>query len=230
MQFAKRRTISRVPRRISLAASSRISAAASLRLRLWLAPLIRADIAGWRSSSLRCPLGGGRDIVIGSFGNVVDKLIDVALNSVFGTGGGSGGGILGGLFGGIFGFAKGGIAAHGRPQPLKRFARGGVSRSAAIFGEAGPEAAVPLPDGRSIPVKFQTPAIPKGGAAGGRQAVHVTVGVSADNNGNLKPFVESVSQQTVNTAAPKIVSAANQQVVPTMAKHQANKAGAEWRT
>ncbi|MEY9629882.1 tape measure protein [Sinorhizobium fredii] len=41
----KRRTISRVPRRISLAASSRISAAASLRLRLWLAPLIRSSIS-----------------------------------------------------------------------------------------------------------------------------------------------------------------------------------------
>lgn len=33
-----------------------------------------------------------------------------------------------------------------------RFAKGGISREAAIFGEAGPEAAVPLPDGRSIPV------------------------------------------------------------------------------
>ncbi len=31
-----------------------------------------ADIAGWRSSSLRCPLGDGRDIVIGSFGNVAE--------------------------------------------------------------------------------------------------------------------------------------------------------------
>lgn len=34
------------------------------------------------------------------------------------------------------------------------FARGGISNRPAIFGEAGPEAAVPLPDGRSIPVKF----------------------------------------------------------------------------
>ncbi len=43
--------------------------------------------------------------------------------------------------------------------------KGGVSRSAAIFGEAGPEAAVPLPDGRSIPVKFQEPSIPKRSSA-----------------------------------------------------------------
>ncbi|QWY83306.1 tail tape measure protein [Rhizobium phage RHph_X2_25] len=184
------------------------------------------DITGGFISDLRSGKSAA-EALANALDKVVDKLIDVALNSVFGTGGG-GSGILGGLFGGIFGFAKGGIAAHGRPQPLKRFARGGVSRSAAIFGEAGPEAAVPLPDGRSIPVKFQTPSIPKRNSAG-QQAVHVTVGVSADSNGNLLPFVEEVSQRTVATAAPKIVATANQNVVPTMAAHQKNKAGAEWR-
>lgn len=58
-------------------------------------------------------------------------------------------------FFGLFGFAEGGIAAYGKPVALPTFAHGGVSRTAAIFGEAGPEAAVPLPDGRSIPVKMQ---------------------------------------------------------------------------
>lgn len=186
------------------------------------------DITGGFISDLRSGKSAA-EALASALDKVVDKLIDVALNSVFGTGGGSGGGILGGLFGGIFGFAKGGIAAHGRPQPLKKFARGGVSRSAAIFGEAGPEAAVPLPDGRSIPVKFQTPAVPKRSASGGAQAVHVTVGVSANNNGNLLPFVEEVSQKTVTAASPRIISAANQNVVPVMAAHQRNKAGGEWR-
>ncbi|RVG50583.1 phage tail tape-measure protein, partial [Sinorhizobium meliloti] len=185
------------------------------------------DITGGFISDLRSGKSAA-EALANALDKVVDKLIDVALNSAFGLGGGGGGGgLLGGLFS-IFGFAKGGVAAHGRPQPLKRFARGGISSSAAIFGEAGPEAAVPLPDGRSIPVKFKEPAIPRRAASGG-QAVHVTVGVSADNNGNLLPFVESVSQKTVSSAAPKIVSAANQQVVPTMAAHQKNKAGAEWR-
>jgi len=32
------------------------------------------------------------------------------------------------------------------------YANGGIANTASIFGEAGPEAAVPLPDGRSIPV------------------------------------------------------------------------------
>lgn len=156
---------------------------------------------------------------------VLDKLIDIGIESLF-SGAGGGGGLLGGLFGSLFGFADGGIAAHGKP--LKTFARGGVSRSAAIFGEAGPEAAVPLPDGRSIPVKFHEPSIPKR-SAGTKQNVHVTVGVSADNNGNLLPFVQSVSEGSVQKAAPSIVQAANQNVVPTMARHQANKAGGDWR-
>lgn len=74
-------------------------------------------------------------------------------------GGGSGGGLLGGLFS-IFGFAKGGVARNGRP--LKMFANGGVSRTAAIFGETGrAEAAVPLPDGRRIPVDIRAPEMPR---------------------------------------------------------------------
>jgi hypothetical protein len=38
------------------------------------------------------------------------------------------------------------------PPPLKKHAFGGISDIPAMFGEAGPEAAVPLPDGRRIPV------------------------------------------------------------------------------
>ncbi|THK38103.1 hypothetical protein EHS39_11490 [Ensifer sp. MPMI2T] len=186
------------------------------------------DITGGFISDLRSGKSAA-EALANALDKVVDKLIDVALNSVFGTGGGAGGGILGGLFGGIFGFAKGGIAAHGRPQPLKKFARGGVSRSAAIFGEAGPEAAVPLPDGRSIPVKFKTPAIPKGGSMGGQQGVSVQVGVSVDDEGKLQAYVKKVSQQEVATASPKILSAANQQAPAAVSKYQQQKGGAEWR-
>ncbi|QQF02885.1 tape measure protein [Sinorhizobium meliloti] len=143
-------------------------------------------------------------------------------------GGGGSGGLLGGLLGAIFPFAKGGIAAHGRPQPLKRFARGGVSRSAAIFGEAGPEAAVPLPDGRSIPVKFQTPAIPKRSSSG-QQAVDVQVGVSVDDDGKLQAYVKRESNAAVTTAAPRILSAANQQAPAAVSRYQQQKGGAEWR-
>jgi GH24 family phage-related lysozyme (muramidase) len=102
------------------------------------------------------------DALSNALDKVVDKLLDVALNSVFGGGGGG----IGGAIGSLFGFASGGVAAHGRPQPMKTFARGGVSNSAAIFGEAGPEAAVPLPDGRHIPVKIKEPSVMRRSSAG----------------------------------------------------------------
>ena len=44
------------------------------------------------------------------------------------------------------------LAQYEKLQGLPTFARGGVSNRPSIFGEAGWEAAVPLPDGRSIPV------------------------------------------------------------------------------
>lgn len=52
-------------------------------------------------------------------------------------------------------FAAGGIMTAQGPVPLHRYARGGVARTPqlALFGEGSrPEAFVPLPDGRTIPV------------------------------------------------------------------------------
>ncbi|MDI4664528.1 hypothetical protein K9U40_09345 [Xanthobacter autotrophicus] len=90
-------------------------------------------------------------------------LADLLLKSVllgegpFGNGGGGAIGTIVKSVGGAFGFADGGVMTPQGPRQLKRFASGGVSRKAAIFGEAGPEAAVPLPDGRRIPVDMRMP-------------------------------------------------------------------------
>lgn len=96
------------------------------------------------------------DIMTNAVNSLANSLANRALDGIFGGLFGGGTASPGGsLLGGLFGFADGGIAARGKPLP--RFARGGVSRSAAIFGEAGPEAAVPLPDGRRIPVDLRLP-------------------------------------------------------------------------
>jgi len=39
------------------------------------------------------------------------------------------------------------------------YAKGGIANEPSIFGEAGPEAAVPLPDGRTIPVTLSSPPV-----------------------------------------------------------------------
>jgi hypothetical protein len=86
-------------------------------------------------------------------------------------GGNSGGGFLGGLFsgigdfiGGLFKFENGGIMTSAGALPLHRYATGGIADrpQLALFGEGrGPEAFVPLPDGRRIPVHMtMPPAVP----------------------------------------------------------------------
>lgn len=121
-------------------------------------------------------------------------------NMLFGTnyntlGGSAGiGGLLGGLFSGsggsgtstlgynpiagAFNFAKGGVMTEYGSLPLNRYASGGVANSPqmAMFGEGrGPEAYVPLPDGRSIPVNM------KGGGGGNAEIhIHESSGSKAD--------------------------------------------------
>jgi len=132
---------------------------------------------------------------------VADKLLEIGLNGLFDS---SGGGLFGNLFGAIsslFGFAKGGIVAHGRPQPIRAFARGGVSRTAAIFGEAGPEAAVPLPDGRRIPVDLRAPGNRSGGST---DVVQI---VLQDDSGRMA----DIADQRIQTASGTIVQVSVQQ-------------------
>nr|DAH62779.1 MAG TPA: tail length tape measure protein [Caudoviricetes sp.] len=106
------------------------------------------------------------DSLINALSRLGDKLIqmalDEAINGLFknllGIVGG-GGGLFGG---GGSPFANSGqVAAGFAGGGLGLYASGGISNKPAIFGEAGPEAAVPLPDGRSIPVTLS------GNAGGG---------------------------------------------------------------
>ena len=75
---------------------------------------------------------------------------------------------------GFFGFAGGGVMTSAGPMALRSYASGGVANSPqlALFGEGSrPEAYVPLPDGRTIPVTMS------GGAAGG-DVFNISVSVS----------------------------------------------------
>ena len=79
------------------------------------------------------------------------------------TGGGSD-------IGSMFGFANGGVMTSAGALPLNTYANGGVANKPqlALFGEGRtPEAFVPLPDGRHIPVAMQ------GGGGGSNVVVNV---------------------------------------------------------
>jgi tape measure domain-containing protein len=176
------------------------------------------------------------DALKNALNRVLDKVIEIGLNSAFGTGGGGGGsGLLGGLLGGIgkiFGFAEGGYTGPGgKNEPAGIVHKGEYVLDAETTKKIGVRNLRKLQGYASggLVGAPRLPSVRMGGAGQKQDSVHVTVGVAADSNGNLLPFVESVSQKTVASASPKIVAAANQQVVPTMANYQNNTAGGDYR-
>lgn len=72
-------------------------------------------------------------------------------------------------------YAKGGIMSSFGDVPLKTYSKGGIANSPqmAIFGEGKmPEAYVPLPDGRRIPVKMEGDGGARGGGGGGISVIN----------------------------------------------------------
>jgi tape measure domain-containing protein len=88
---------------------------------------------------------------------IMDPIANAAKGFIDGQGGASGLLKTGFNFISSF-FADGGVMTDKGPLPLRRYASGGIADSPqlAMFGEgATPEAYVPLPDGRAIPVRMQ---------------------------------------------------------------------------
>ncbi|NTU41662.1 MAG: hypothetical protein HGA78_01140, partial [Nitrospirales bacterium] len=105
------------------------------------------------------------DFFMGLLDRIMSKLEEMAVNNLlYGSSGqGSGGGLLGGIMGLVGSLFGGGgnagglsvadnwsVGVYGYPA----YAQGGIAYGPSIFGESGPEAAVPLPDGRRIPVEL----------------------------------------------------------------------------
>ena len=128
------------------------------------------------------PFANGADKMAQKFGQTIQRMaadaaaaqIGKALFGDMGSGKSGGDtGLVGAAFkaaSAYFGFANGGIMTSAGPLPLNKYANGGIANSPqlAMFGEgASPEAYVPLPDGRNIPVKMQ------GQGGGNNITIHV---------------------------------------------------------
>lgn len=128
-----------------------------------------------------------------ALGKIADKLLDLALTSLFDPKGGGG---IGGLFK-LLGFADGGYTGPGgKNDPAGVVHKGEVVFSQDDVRRAGGVGAVEaMRKGMAAGPAINVPKIAPS-ASSGRQAVHVTVGVDVDSSGNLMPFVASVSEQT----------------------------------
>lgn len=115
--------------------------------------LILDMLANWQAAQLQMALWGSNPSAAGGIG---DGLISAAVN-YFSPGYSQNAGVDAALTE-FFNFANGGVMTGSGPLPLRRYAAGGIANSPqlAVYGEGSrPEAYVPLPDGRSIPVTMQ---------------------------------------------------------------------------
>ncbi len=152
-----------------------------------------------------------KDVLKDLLGQLSNMFLNQAFQALLGGGAGlgGGGGLFSGILGGIgkiFGFARGGSILPG--------GAGGIDSQLVMFRKSPNERV-------DITKPGQTLSSGRGGVA--------DVRVFVDDDGNWQAKVEQISDGRVANAAPSIVGRANQNVVPTMAAYQSNKAGAEWR-
>lgn len=146
-----------------------------------------------------------------SVADLIFKLmvVDPLIKALGGDGGKSSGGILqaAGSWASSLFFADGGIMTAGGSVPLNKYANGGIANKPqmAMFGEGRtPEAYVPLPDGRSIPVTMN------GSGGGGTQmnTFEINVTVSGGSSGDPKADAAQAERigATVRNEVRKIAS------------------------
>lgn len=99
------------------------------------------------------------------------------------------------------------------------------------FADGGYVGASTLPSMPSTAMAMSNaaPAVNDNSMQAAKDQVHFTFGWDKDSNGNISPIIKQVSRESVMEAAPGIISASTSQVMPTIAKHQRNKAGGDWR-
>jgi phage-related minor tail protein len=146
---------------------------------------------------------------------LVDKTLDNAISGLMGAAGsastGAAGGLLGSVVGGVkklFSFANGGVMTSAGPLPLTAYANGGIADrpQLAMFGEGRkPEAFVPLPDGRRIPVAMQ------GGAkAGAKITIQNFAGAQVEarelSTGEILVVVDKMVDQKLRSQVPGIMA------------------------
>jgi len=118
----------------------------------------------------------------------------------------------------VKGYANGGIHSAAGSMPLHKYASGGIANTPqmALFGEGRlPEAYVPLPDGRSIPVTMD------GAIGGGGTQNNVSVNVNINNEG-------SSGDAQSDTAAGRQLGKTLQSVVIKTIQEQQRPGGLLW--
>lgn len=111
-------------------------------------------------------------------------------------------------------FANGGIMTEFGSAPLKKYANGGIANSPqlALFGEGKtPEAYVPLPDGRSIPVTLKGLQQGQGGSVGDSVQINITIneadgGESSDATGDMAGMYQQMGERIKSVVREELLN------------------------
>lgn len=194
---------------------------------------IARDAVGGFVTDLKSGLQSGEGMwsafasaALNALDKITNRLLDMALDGLFSGGGGGGiGGLLSGLFGGggssaASGMTLGAVYHNGgvagspgsekRSVPTSAFAGAPRYHGGGVAGLKPNEVPAILERGERI--------IPNGGGGGG-QTMHITLGVSVDKDGTIKPFVENV--------AANVSVAVVQQATPSIVNQSSSKVGAD---
>lgn len=102
-------------------------------------------------------------------------------------------------------FANGGIMTSGGSVPLRAYSNGGIANSPqlAIYGEGRrPEAYVPLPDGRTIPVTLKGG---EGGGSGGDVNTSIQINIASDGATTVTREGANKMAQDIEAAVMKVI-------------------------
>lgn len=102
-------------------------------------------------------------------------------------------------------FANGGIMTEFGPAPLRAYAAGGIARSPqlALFGEGSkPEAYVPLPDGKTIPVSLQ-----------GNSGSNVAISIVVNKDGSVQQESSGETADSYRNMAARVKEVVNEELI-----------------
>lgn len=159
--------------------------------------------------------GGGKGILGSIFGFVLDAFGGGAGSAAAGATSAMGTSFSGAAFNSsLYGFANGGIMTNFGPLPLRKYAKGGIANSPqlALYGEGSkPEAYVPLPDGRTIPVTMSG-----GEGYGGHVSNSVSVTINQHANGSSDSESKAKGNGDVGQFGKYIAGIVQQEMVKQM--------------
>lgn len=137
------------------------------------------------------------DALGNAMNSILDSVIQIGINALFGGGGG-----IGGFLGGLFGFTGGGYTGQGgKNEPAGVVHKGEYVFTKAQTEKLGVGNLSRLARGYANGGLVGSPG-PVGRAS--NDNLRITVGVDVDSSGNLVPFVTEVADSRVAKAAPTI--------------------------